>query len=215
MFTSMMRSRRRGRNTKGYSLSYSIGTQVQHAWATAVELVGLITNSQPKFPGNDKRYEPSMGYASEVLARAYENAKSCHPELGDGEIVRKFLELNTDLGLLDLLRKLDPSDEQVARSRNAILILKEGKPLEIKAFRYSTDALKALFEIEAAQPGTDVVLVKGDSPEDVRLAFRNYFSDARDFIKLIEDGCEKLSGRRVMIAIPNPGAAQAKAKRDI
>jgi hypothetical protein len=36
------------------------------------------------------------------------------------------------------------------------------------------------------------VLVRADTSEEVRLAFRNYFSDARDFIKHVEDGCTKL-----------------------
>jgi len=30
---------------------------VQHAWATAVEVIGLITESQPKFQRGDNRYE--------------------------------------------------------------------------------------------------------------------------------------------------------------
>ena len=32
--------------------------------------------------------------------------------------------------------------------------------------------------------------------EEVRVAFRNYFSDATDFIRLLEDGCAKLTEPR-------------------
>ena len=42
-------------------------------------------------------------------------------------------------------------------------------------------------------PGHDIVLVRADSGEEVRLAFKNYFSDARDFIQLVENGCTELS----------------------
>jgi putative GTP pyrophosphokinase len=42
-------------------------------------------------------------------------------------------------------------------------------------------------------PDRDIVLVRADTSEDVRLAFKNYFSDARDFIGLVEDGCARLS----------------------
>ncbi len=150
-----------GREYKGLFVELQYRTRVQHAWATAVELVGLITTSQPKFQEGDKRYEEIMSYASEILARAYEESRSCHPDVDNLELVQRFLDLDTELGLLGLLRGLNSSNENVAAQRNAILILKEGRPLEIRLFRYSPDALKALFEIEADQPGTDVVLVRG------------------------------------------------------
>src|SRR5271166_6414493 len=190
-----------GSTYKGLFIELQFRTRVQHAWATAVELVGLITTSQPKFQEGDKRYEEIMSFASEILARAYEDKQSCHPDVGDEEIVRRFLDLDASLGLLNLLRGLNSSQARVVESKNMILVLKEGKPLEIRSFRYSPDALKALFELEAAYPGTDVVLVKGESADDVRLAFKNYFSDAHDFIKLVEDGCEKLSGKKVITAL--------------
>ena len=59
-----------GRSLKGLFIEIQYRTLVQHAWATAVEVVGLITESQPKFEQGDKRYTEAMAYASEVLARA-------------------------------------------------------------------------------------------------------------------------------------------------
>jgi putative GTP pyrophosphokinase len=41
-------------------------------------------------------------------------------------------------------------------------------------------------------------LVKADTSEEVRFAFKNYFSDAQDFINLVESGCERLSGASVV-----------------
>jgi hypothetical protein len=191
-----------GKEYKGLFIELQYRTRVQHAWATAVELVGSITTSQPKFQEGDQRYEEMMSYASEILARVYENAKSCHPALDDRELVRRFLALDTELKLLDLFRGLNSSRKKVGDTRNVILILREGKQLEVRTFRYSPDALKALFEIETEFPGTDVVLVKGESKEDIRLAFKNYFSDAREFIRLVEDGCEELlSGQKAVKAV--------------
>ena len=43
-----------------------------------------------------------------------------------------------------------------------------------------------------------MVLVKGDRPEDVREAFKNYFSDAREFIHFIEEGCRRMAGRHYL-----------------
>ncbi|HLW07178.1 MAG TPA: hypothetical protein VKY45_06395, partial [Marinilabiliaceae bacterium] len=58
--------------------------------------------------------------------------------------------------------------------------------------------LRALFKLEKEVPHVDIVLVKADTSDEVRLAFKNYFSDARDFIELLEEGCQKLSGRKVI-----------------
>jgi putative GTP pyrophosphokinase len=197
-----------GREYKGLFVELQYRTRVQHAWATAVELIGAITTNQPKFQEGDKRYEEIMSYASEILARAHEDSKSCCPDLEDDEVVRRFLDLDATLGLLNLLRSLNSSKQEVGALPNVILILKEDKPLEVLAFRYTPDAIKALFETEAANPGTDVVLVKGESKEDIRLAFKNYFSDARDFISLIEKGCEELSGRKIIRAAMREGRSR-------
>ena len=63
----------------------------------------------------------------------------------------------------------------------------------MRTFRDATDALRTLFELEKEFPDSDVVLVRADRSDDVRLAFRNYFSDAQDFIQLMDEGCAKLS----------------------
>lgn len=186
-----------GKNYKGLFIELQYRTRVQHAWATAVEVIGLITSNQPKFQEGDGRYEEIMKYASEIISRAHEGKTSCCPDVESQDLVKLFIELDKNLSLLKLFRGLNSSDKEVSSSGNAILILKEGLPLEIKSFRYTADALRALFDIEFNNPGVDVVLVKGDSTDDVRLAFKNYFSDARDFIKFVESGCEKLSGKKV------------------
>lgn len=95
-----------------------------------------------------------------------------------------------------MLRGLNSADTEVSSKRNTILIFSETGELEVRSFRDSTDALKALFELEETMPGKDIVLVKADTTEEVRFAFKNYFSDAQDFINLLESGCEKLSGKR-------------------
>jgi putative GTP pyrophosphokinase len=97
-----------------------------------------------------------------------------------------------------MLRGLNAADKVVSSKQNAILIFSEGKPLEVRQFRDAPDALRALFELERQMPDRDIVLVRANTSEDVRLAFRNYFSDARDFIRFVEDGCTKLSKSKVV-----------------
>lgn len=137
-----------------------------------------------------------MALDSEILARAHEGAKGPFPEVEDCQVVREFLALDDKLSLLQTLRGLNAANKDVSENRNAILIFSGSSDLEIRTFRDAPDALRALFELEKQFPDRDIVLVRADTSDEVRLAFKNYFSDARDFIRMVEDGCTKLSATR-------------------
>ena len=201
-----------GKHLKGLLVEVQYRTAVQHAWATAVEVIGFITENQPKFEKGDDRYNQAMALASEILARAYEEEKGPFPDKSDIEVVQEFLALDAELGLLNMLRGLNTASTEVSENRNSILIFHESSDLEVKTYRSATEALAALFELEKELPGTDIVLVKADTSEEVRFAFKNYFSDARDFIRLVEDGCQKLSGKKQVRAKRRTSRSNGRAK---
>jgi ppGpp synthetase/RelA/SpoT-type nucleotidyltranferase len=153
-----------GKPYKGLLIELQYRTFYQHAWATAVEVVGFITESQPKFQEGDKRYENALSLASEIIARTCEDANSCHAGLTDAALTEQFLELDNELGLMQMLRALNSANNEVTEKKNIILIFgepEEGKsqpPLEMKAYRDATDALRALFELEKQHVGKDIVL---------------------------------------------------------
>lgn len=180
------------RHLTGLYVEIQYRTLVQHAWATAVEVIGFITESQPKFERGDDRFRSAMALASEILARAFEETTGPFPEKPNTELVREFLELDAELHLIETLRGLNSADKVYTEKKNAILVLSGADDLQIYEFRDATDALRRLFELEKEYPDRDIVLVRADTSDDVRLAFKNYFSDARDFIGLVEDGCAKL-----------------------
>lgn len=183
-----------GRNLAGLYIEIQYRTLVQHAWATAVEVVGFITESQPKFQKGDKRYEYEMALASEILARAHEDLHGPFPTKSDRELLEEFLTIDKELMLLSTLRGLNQAKSEVSGKKNTILIFTKEGNLTVKSFKDATDALRSLFALEKEMPENDIVLVRADSSEEVRLAFRNYFSDAREFIRLIDSACAKLSG---------------------
>lgn len=182
-----------GKDLAGLYLEIQYRTLVQHSWATAVEVIGFVTENQPKFQKGDDRYMRAMAYASEILARAHEGTTGPIPDISDHELAENFLSLDKELNLIKTLRGLNSANKAVSEKRNAILIFGKSGALDVRTFRDAPDALRALFELERQFPDQDIVLVKADKSDDVRLAFKNYFSDARDFIKLIETGCEKLA----------------------
>lgn len=99
---------------------------------------------------------------------------------------------------MQTLRGLNSSKGDVTDKRNSILIFSKEGELEVRNFRDATDALRTLFELEKSMPDRDIVLVRADTSEEVRLAFRNYFTDAREFVRLVDGACTKLSGRKIM-----------------
>lgn len=185
-----------GRNFAGLYIEVQYRTLVQHAWATAVELVGSVTQHEPKFERGDDRYMVAMALASELLARWHERSNGPHPQLTDRQVLDQFLALDAELNLMTMFRELNGLVGSVDR-RNSILISSPKGELEVLNFRNATDALRSLFVLERQKPGYDIVLVRADSEADVKLAFRNYFGDARDFVRLIDSACEGLSGREI------------------
>ncbi|PIQ99966.1 MAG: (p)ppGpp synthetase [Nitrospinae bacterium CG11_big_fil_rev_8_21_14_0_20_45_15] len=189
-----------GRPLKGLLVEVQYRTFIQHSWATAVEIIGFITESQPKFEQGDSRYQNAMALCSEIIARSHEDSNGPFPELEDKVLVEEFLEVEKELSLLKTLRSLRAVKEQATVNRNAILIFSKFKKLEIRTYPLATDALRDLFKLEKEMPENDIVLVKADKSEDIRLAFKNYFSDVNDFVKLIEKGCQDLSGKHIIKA---------------
>ena len=182
-----------GRDRKGLLIELQYRTVYQHAWATCVEMVGFLTEDQPKFGRGDERTKTILRLASEIISRAFERMPSSLPDLTDAEVVKRFVELDRELHLMRMLRGLNAADREISNDKNSILIFRVGvdgeEDLEVRSYANATIALRALFDLERENPGLDIVLVKGDRPEDVREAFKNYFSDAREFIKMVDDGC--------------------------
>lgn len=193
-----------GKRLTGLYVEIQYRTLVQHAWATANEVIGFITESQPKFQRGDERITYAMALASEILARAHESMTGCFPEMNDRILVEKFLTAEKEIGLLEMLRKLNATAEARTKDKNTILIFKDGEPLQLRTFHYEPDALRELFQLENEHPEWDIVLVRAESSADIRLAFKNYFSDARDFIKLIEIGCARLTKTKNIADVYKP-----------
>jgi len=198
---------------RGLMIEIQYRTRVQHAWATCVEVVGFITQNQPKFQKGDIRFTKIMQLASEIIARAFEGCKSSLAEMSDEDLVKDFVNLDGEIGFIKILRGINASDSGVSKNKNIILIFNQDGELELRSFRDSTEALRALFKLEQESEGRDIVLVKADTSEEIRFAFKSYFSDASDFIALIGNGCRILSGKELVSAKGKRSSAQNKGSK--
>jgi hypothetical protein len=185
-----------GAALRGLLVEIQYRTLMQHSWATAVEVIGLITKSQPKFERGDARYTEAMAYASEILARAHEDRSGPFPDMRDRSLVAAFRRLDRELRLLNLLKGVRAADTTLTKGGDVILIFHEDGSLEVQPYASSPMALVSLFALEKSSDQKDIVLVRGATSHDVRLAYQNYFGDTSDFIKLVKDGCAKLAPQK-------------------
>ncbi|MCE2483144.1 MAG: (p)ppGpp synthetase, partial [Alphaproteobacteria bacterium] len=129
---------------------------------------------------------------SEIIARSFEGRFSSLPESGGKEVVNEFRELDDKLRLMEMFGALNIPNIFIRGHENAIFVL-EGDDLKIYDYSNTHAAWRALLDLEKEDQNKDIVFVCGDTTDAVRLAFTNYFSDAREFVKLINQGCEILS----------------------
>jgi putative GTP pyrophosphokinase len=183
----------KGKAYNGLLLELQYRTIYQHAWATTVEIIGMITENQPKFDAGDQRHIDFFRLSSEIIARAYEDNTGCYPDLESSEIVRKFRAIDNEIHILRKLEGLNKSTAQMGVKKNVILSLSQEGQLNVFTYAKGTDAMRKYFQLEKAQTGADIVLVKGSTAADIRLSYKSYFSDPNDFLKYIEDGCKKLT----------------------
>lgn len=106
-----------GKRLTGLFIEIQYRTLVQHAWATAVEVIGFVTESQPKFQQGDDRYQRAMALASELLARAHENRSGPFPSMGNREVLQDFLKLDAELSLLQTLRGLNQAKGDISTKK--------------------------------------------------------------------------------------------------
>lgn len=183
----------------GLKVEIQYRTLPQHAWATAVEVADLITSNRIKFADATQHYLRYFQLASEIIARTAEGSQSCCPTLTDKMLKNEFILSDKRLGLLSTFDNLRGTHKKNLKfKRNTLLIFRFDLPdseeaLEVKTFENVNRAIESYDELERKfGDKADIVLVRGESEENIRDAFRNYFSDARAFVDLVRDGLDEL-----------------------
>lgn len=190
---------KRDSSWNGLMLEIQYRTLYQHAWATSVEVAGAVTGNHTKFDEGDEKQKEFFRITSEIIARAHEGLSSCCAHLSDEELVKLFKSIESQTHLLEKLKRLKLLGKHIELdSKNAVLVY-SGTNAETEI--YSFDSLPAAtahyFALEKIYGlEKDIVLVRAASSEGLRLAYKNYFSDTQDFVKLVEEGVAILSVKR-------------------
>lgn len=185
----------------GLHVEMQFRTQVQHAWATAVETVDTFFNQAIKAGDADKRWTEFFQLASAAFSFM---ERSPVPKNFEGEsensIRERLFKSESALNVLTRLKGIIVAADKIhgmGRSPGGyhLIILDTARRfLNIKTF--SGDQLEAateaysLAEYEAAQGSPiDPVLVAGGSVEQLRQTYPNYFLDASAFLSYLRYIC--------------------------
>lgn len=164
-------------------------TRVQHAWATALEIADIIDGTRTKFEFGENKRGHLFALVSEIIARQQEHTSNAFLETETSALIEEFKDLESELGVIQTLRTLREFENYNSLSRHNVLNIfdDEGTPrLEVIPFKNAQDALARANALEEDANSYNAVYVTSDNPNQLRSAYRNYFNDPVDFVKILE-----------------------------
>lgn len=189
------RAHRRGSNESkpwhGLLVEVQYRTRVQHAWATALEISDIVDGQKTKFDLEETDRVRFFAIASEILARHHEGIANAMTEVETEDLCKEFCSLESKLGILQRLHALKVSGgfEKIKR-HNVLNVFRAedgGLALEVLTFSSPSDAIARASELESNPTSLNAVYVRADNPSQVRSAYRNYFNDPVDFVRLVRE----------------------------
>ena len=183
-----------GKPWNGLLIEIQYRTYAQHAWSTAVEVAGLLTHNNPKFGQGSPELIEFFGIASELIARCYESMTSGLPSVTGSKLKYRLEGLERETRIIQLFRRVNTKVVSIDFRKNNILVFpfvteaqENASDLQIISFDNVFRAINRYNQLEKELDGrADVVLVRADSFENMRVTFRNYFADTTEFVSLID-----------------------------
>lgn len=178
----------------GLAVEIQYRTRAQHAWATAVEISDLLDGERTKFELEQTERGHFFALSSEIIARSYEGLSKAFDGRTLKELRAELQELENKLGIMQRLRALKQFEVGDNLGRHNVLNIKIGDDGELKlealTFPNAALAIERATELEADETSINAVYVRSDNPNQLRSAYRNYFYDPIDFVRLLESEAE-------------------------
>lgn len=186
------------------SVEIQIRTQTQHAWATAVEALGVIEKSSFKTGEGEEGIRRFFVLSSALLSIL--ERQPVVAELRDvppKKIVDELEDLQERFHIFLKLRGV-VSVKKVNVKDAACFVMEldaENRRLKLWGFPDSemneAERFYKYLEIEyRSNESMEVVLVSVDSLKKVQRAYPNYFLDCNDFIRQIQSICDKIKNNQ-------------------
>lgn len=190
-------------NYKGKRIEVQFRTKYQHYWATAVEIYDIINGQRIKFSTGIKPTDSELyfQYSSEIIARSFENTRSCFPDISNKELIKKFREIDSRLNIttqllnieiMDSLKSKMEKERGVGLYNMVIRVSTKHKKIHVYSSEKERNVLSQYFEWENKYPEDIPVYILGLNKKHIEECFKNYFYDSKGFTTAIIDGLVNL-----------------------
>jgi putative GTP pyrophosphokinase len=164
-------------------------TRAQHAWATAVEISDLVDGEKTKFEMDPSKRGRFFAIASELIARNHEHIQKAFLNSSTVDLQKELQSLENELGILQRLAALKTFAVEEKLQKHNVFNITRGPDgdmaLEVIPFKLAVDAIAKATQLESSGSSLNAVYVRADKPTQLRSAYRNYFNDPIDFVKII------------------------------
>ncbi|WP_345036934.1 RelA/SpoT domain-containing protein [Georgenia daeguensis] len=175
----------------GLRIELQVRTQLQHAWATAVETMDLFSGSELKYGKGDPEVIRFFVLVSSLMARQEGTSPVPGAEQSDEDLLDELARLEARLGIVGRLRGYAAIVNNHATSdrRNALTLelqRKEGE-LTVTVHESMADAEARLTELESRNDDDlDAVLVNIARISQLQAAYPNYYADTSMFTTFVK-----------------------------
>lgn len=176
-------------------IEIQVRTQLQHTWATAVEMMGIYTKTALKSSIGDGETLRFFALVSSIFAEIEGTPKVPNTGSSREEIIKELCDIDRKMNIVSKLSALSTAiqhlDEQKMTKKKGyyILILNyEKKRLRVQYFSSGKieEATSMYNNIEATRnKNIDAVLVEANSFDSLKSAYPNYFVDISGFVNLL------------------------------
>lgn len=176
---------------KNLFVEIQLRSRIQHAWATAVEIVDTFTSQALKASQGERNWLNFFKYVSAEFAKLESRPIGKHVEGVD--TLQEAMRLESMLAAIDRLSAYAVTTDYIGRkpiNQTDYFVLElEENANKIKITQYSQDQLQEATDkyLELEKRATeeaeyDVVLVSASSIHNLKAAYPNYFADSKQFI---------------------------------
>lgn len=179
---------------KDYFVEIQIRSRIQHAWATAIEIIDTYTRQALKASQGQQDWLNFFRYVSAEFSKL--ESRPIVEDLSRADTLPRLISLEGKLNAINRLQAFAVTTKHISKQKNNksdfFLLGIDQKANLIEISQYSADKLdeatKKYLECENRarhESGYDAVLVAAQSLHELREAYPNYFADSRDFISYV------------------------------
>lgn len=174
----------------GLRIELQIRTQLQHAWATAVETMDLFSGSEIKYGKAEPGVLRFFAIVSSLMAREEGTAPVPGAEAPNPDLVAELWRLESDLDIVGRLRGYAAviGDHATTDRRNALTLelRRRGRELTVTVHETMAAAEARLNQLEALDDDDlDAVLVNIARISQLQAAYPNYYADTSMFTDFV------------------------------